>query len=507
MSDDSSEGVGVRYKSERDYIRSRWIEGEVAPDVVEDETTPRLIEADADYANPLLEEIIGPYRTPRSRRLLSDDVDLLKHLIARDIVPGFLEAGPRQLLRLDPCRVRAAVVAVGGTAPGTNAVIHAIVRRHRRYIDAAYTLWERRGRQGPPPQCTGNLLGIVNGFEGLMAPLPWPAAAVPGPLDLTEEMTAEWRDTAGCQLGLSRYDFSAGDLVKKAAENIIDARIDIVYVIGGDGGMTGTLRLWNALRHDPRGRDIAVVGIPKTMDNDIGWAWWSLGHRTALGEAARILNVLHTDARTNRRVMLVELFGADAGFVTAGAAMASGKPDCVLIREEPFDTWKVIGYIAQRARENRSALVVLAEGALLSLGERLVREGEVPAPKTATTMLRDPWYEQRDLRDAALKWLRDALRAEFVRPEVFTGHVVMSQPGYLIRAIPPSAEDIIYAERLGDLAVDSALAGYTGFMTTQWQSHHVMVPLPLVVQVERRVLIEGVFWREVVSSTEQPSLA
>jgi 6-phosphofructokinase 1 len=84
---------------------------------------------------------------------------------------------------------------------------------------------------------------------------------------------------------------------------------------------------------------------------------------------------------------------------------------------------------------------------------------------------------------------------------------VTSQPGYLIRAVPPSAEDIIHAERLGDLAVDSALAGYTGFMITQWQTQYVMVRLPLVVAVERRVDVEGAFWREVVSSTGQPALA
>jgi len=495
------------FESEHSYVEKVWVDPEIGPDELLRETTPELIDEDAGFANPLPTETIGPYRTPESRKLVTEEEEVLRPLVERGLYPGFLEAGPRELLRLDPCTVRAAIVAVGGTAPGTNAVIHAIVRRHTRYVEASVERWEQRGRQGQRPACTGRLLGFLNGFEGLMARQPWPAAAVPGPMELTLADTAGWRDTAGCQLGLSRYDFSAGDLVHQAAENVIAADLDIVYVIGGDGGMQGAKRLWEVLREHPKGLDVSVVGIPKTMDNDIGWARHSLGHGTALAEAARILNVLHTDAKANRRVMLVELFGADAGFVTAGAALASGKADLVLIREEAFDPWKTVAYIAKQTREAGCALVVMAEGALSSLGKRLVGEKLIELPKPSTTMLRDPWYERRDLHDAALKWLRDALRAEFVRPAVFTGHVVVNQPGYLIRAVPPSAEDIIHAERLGDLAVDSALAGYTGFMITQWQTHYVMVPLPLVVAVERRVGTEGAFWREVVSSTGQPSLA
>jgi 6-phosphofructokinase 1 len=502
MSESERERAG--YTSELRYMREVWAEAGIAEDALGQDTTATAIDAEPLYQNPLSEEEVGQYRHPERRQLTTVDEEVLGELGKRGLLPGFLEAGPRELLRLDPCRVKAAIVAVGGTAPGTNAAIHAIVRRHARYAEAAEevqeVVWARE------PKCAGGMLGIVNGFEGLMAPQPWPAAAARGPIDLDPEETAAWRDMAGCQLGLSRYDFSKGDLVSEAAENVIAAGIDVVYVIGGDGGMKATVRLWEALRHDPRGRNIVVVGLPKTMDNDIGWAWQSLGHVTALGEAARILNVLHTDARANRRVMLVELFGAEAGFVTAGAGLASGKADCVLIPEEPFDPWQVVQYVARRTREKHWALVVMAEGALLKMARKLLAEKVIEAPRSAGTMLQDPWYERRDLHEVTLKWMRDALRAEFVRPEVFTGHVVVSQPGYLIRAVPPSAEDMIYAERLGALAVDNALAGYTGCMVTQWQTHYVLVPLPLVVRVRRRVPQEGAFWKEVVASTGQPAL-
>ncbi len=487
--------------SERQYMQEVWVDAQIARDGLQEETTVAELDLDERHPNPLAEEAIGQYLPSARRKLATADEEIVSALAERGLSPSFLEAGPREFLRLDPCRVRAAVVAVGGTAPGTNAVIHAIVRRHTRYVEAAGRAWGT-GASGPGPV----YLGILNGFEGLMAPRPWPAAAVPGPLELSLEVTQPWRDQAGCQLGLSRYDFSVPGRVEQAARNLIEEGIDIVYVIGGDGGMEASLRLWGALRRDPQGRNIVVAGIPKTMDNDIAWSWYSLGHRTALAEAARILNVLRTDAEANRRVILVELFGADAGFVTASAVLASGKADCVLIREEPFDPWRLVGYIAQRTRERNCALVVIAEGALLDLGTRLRREGVLAPPARALAALQDPWYERRDLRDLALKWIRDELRREFVKPEVFTGHVVVNQPGYLIRAVPPSAEDMVYAERLGDLAVDSALAGYTGFMTTQWLNQYVLVPLPLVVRVRRRVPRGGIFWREVVASTGQPAL-
>ena len=492
--------------SEVGYIQQVWVESGMSRDGLYEETTAPVIDAHPINQSPFPESLIGPYSPPDRRKAATGDQNMLEPLAERRLFPGFLEAGPREMLRLDPCTVRAAIVAVGGTAPGTNAVIHAIVRRHHRYVEAAEAAWEKAGKTGLRPRCTGNFLGILNGFEGLMAPRPWPAAAVPGPVELRPDQTVLWRDMAGCQLGLSRYDFSGPGLVEKAAENLIAEDIDIVYVIGGDGGIQAALRLWRTLREDPRGRNIVVAAIPKTMDNDIAWVWRSLGYRTALAEAARILNVLRTDAEANRRVVLVELFGADAGFVTAGAALASGKADCVLIPEEAFDPWKTVAYIAERTRRERCALVVLGEGVLLSLAKELVSQQRLEPPKTPGTALRDPWYERRDLRDLALKWLRDQLRAEFVKPEVFTGHVVISQPGYLIRAVPPLAEDTIYAERLGDLAVDNALAGYTGFMATHWQNNYVLVPLRLVVKVERRVPRGGIFWREVLARAAQPPL-
>jgi len=494
------------FTSERAYMQRVWLEGRIAPQALHDETTPPVVDGGADTPNPFHQDEIGPYRRPDQRRIATAEQDLLRQFVGRRLLPGFLEAGAREGLRFAPCTVRAAIVTAGGTAPGTNAVIHAIVRRHYQYVAAAQAAWETRGRQGPEPKCTGHVLGIRNGFEGLMAPrASRPPAAVPGPVELHPEETVAWREQGGCHLGLSRYDFSVEGRIEQLAQNLIAEGVDILYVIGGAGGMHAALQLHTALRRHQTGRNIVVAAVPKAIDNDIAWMARSLGHASALAEAARLLNVLRLDAEANRRVILVELFGEEAGFLAANAALVSGKADCVLIPEEPFDPWKAVDYIADRARKRRSALVVLAEGALLALGSGLREQGLIKVPESSAATLRDPYYERQDLRDAALKWLRDELRSQFIKPPIFTGHIIISQPGYLIRAVPPDAEDIIHAERMGDLVVDSALAGYTGFMLSLWMGY-VLVPLPLVAGVRKRILPRRMVWRELVEHTGQPPL-
>jgi len=493
--------------SEQRYIQREWLEGKITAGKLDAETTAPVIDRAADHPNPFPEDEVGQYRAPDQRRLVSADEEVARAFAERGLSPGFLAAGPREKLRFDPCSVRAAIVAVGGTAPGTNAAIHAIVRRHHEYVVAEQAAWERSGRTGICPQWSGQVLGIRNGFEGLMAPRTKRDSAVPGPIELSPEMTVAWRDLGGCQLGLSRYNFAGGGRIEHVAGNILEEGVNILYIIGGDGGMHAALQLSHALREYPAGKSVVIAGIPKTMDNDIPWMWNALGHRAALAEAARVLNALRADAEANRRVILVELFGADAGFLSANAALASGKVDCVLIPEEDFDPWKAVEYIASRARARQCALVIVAEGSLLALGKSLVSQKHAKLPKPSAVGLRDPYYGRQDLRDLALKWLRDELRAQFVKPPIFTGHIIISQPGYLLRAVPPGAEDLIYAERFGALVVDSALAGYTGFMLSQWLTGYVMVPLPLVVRTERRIPRGGIFWREVVASTGQPEFS
>jgi 6-phosphofructokinase 1 len=494
------------FGSERAYVQQAWLGRQLDPRSLQEEVTPPMAAGAADRPNPLHKSAIGRFREPDERRLVIAEEQVLREFAERRLLPGFLEAGARERLRFDPCSVRAAIVAAGGTAPGTNAIIHAIVRRHHQYAAAARAAWQEGGHEGPEPACTAEVLGVRNGFEGLMAPRAHPSPAAPGPVPLTPDETLAWRAQGGCQLGLSRYDFSVEGRIEQLAHNLMAEETNILYVIGGDGGMQAALQLHHALQQHPAGREIVIAGIPKTIDNNVPWMHSSLGHASALAEAARLLNVLRLDAEANRRVVLVEMFGKDAGFVAANAALLSGKVDCVLIPEEPFDPYKAVEFIAERARQRQCALVVLAEGALMALADRLSAAQIITPRAPATLGLRDPYYDRQDLSDAALNWMRDELRSQFMQPPIFTGHIIVNRPGYLIRAVAPCAQDLLHAERMGDLAVDGALAGYTCFMLSLWLGY-VMVPLPLVVRVRKRVLPQGLVWRQIVQNTGQPALA
>lgn len=487
---------GGAQASERDFIRANWRPGMITDGELREVTGVRRVDTGHEYDNPFEEAHIGRYRAPESARAATADEDILMDFVdAQRRPPCFLDAGPRQKLRFDPCRVKAAIVAVGGTAPSTNAVIHAIVDRHAQYAK------QRAIREGVTD--LHQVLGIKYGFQGLGQP--GPAAEPPEPLSV--ENTAAWSDLAGCELGLSRYDFHAPETRAFVAQRLVNQlQVEIVYVIGGDGGMRAAAALCDALNAVRGGSTVVVAGIPKTMDNDVAWVWQSLGFGTALAEAARILNDLRKDVEANGRVMLVELFGADAGFVTALSALASGKADCVLIPEVRVSPQTVADYVVERVcqDDNRKhcALLVMAEGALLNMARLLAGQNEIQLPSDD----QPESYWRRDARYEALTWMRQAVRQSLRSSDKPRTEVVMSQPGYLIRAVPGCAEDQNYARRLGDLVVDNALAGYTRFVISKWLTEYVQVPLGLVGKVEKRVPPQGIMWREVVASTRQPDL-
>jgi len=494
---DFSAPDGGAQASERDFIRANWRPGMITDGELREMTEVRRLDTGQEYDNPFEEAHIGRYRAPESARAATADEDILMEFVdAQRRPPCFLDAGPRQKLRFDPCRVKAAIVAVGGTAPSTNAVIHAIVDRHAQYAK------QRAKRTGKPDK--HEVLGVKYGFFGMGGPGP----AIQPPEPLSVENTATWSDLAGCELGLSRYDFHAPQTRALVAQRLVnELHVEIVYVIGGDGGMRAAAALCDALNAVPGGSTVVVAGIPKTMDNDITWVWQSLGFGTALAEAARILNDLRKDVEANGRVILVELFGADAGFVTALSALASGKADCVLIPEVRVSPQTVADYVVERVgqEDNRKhcALLVMAEGALLNMAGRLNDVGEIQLPSPDP---RELSYWRRDARYEALTWMRQAVRQSLKSSDKPRTEVVMSQPGYLIRAVPGCAEDQNYARRLGDLVVDNALAGYTRFVISKWLTEYVLVPLDLVGKVEKRVPPQGIMWREVVASTRQPDL-
>ena len=343
---------------------------------------------------------------------------------------------------------------------------------------------------------SAGVFGIYDGYKGLCAP-------AHEPIKLTPDITEPWLDQGGSKLGTVRYYFgsdkpneeSIPPMVGAIAKKLEDTHYDILYVIGGDG----SLKVAHEIAQKSPTR--SVVGIPKTMDNDVPWIWHSFGFDTAVEQATHIINVLHAEAESTRRICVVELFGAESGFVAANATLASGHVDLVLV-PEVFDLLTaaeaedyldaVVTHVDNRVDfvprpSDPHAVVVVAEGV-----------GTILERKKGVSILGQPVSKGNfvPLLKERLKQVRN-IRGEPV--DIFE-----NQPRHYIRAVPANAQDHIFCECLGALAVDSALAGYTDFMISSWQTEFVLVPLRLVAGRQRGISVQGMFWKQVLCSTGQP---
>ena len=433
---------------------------------------------EATLPNPRDEDRVGAYRSPDARRAVLADMDFIMSFVeAGKPIPSLLEAGPRENLYFNPATVRAAIVTSGGVAPGLNRMVHAIVSRHCTTY-------------GLDPHGPGAVYGVFDGMAGLAEQ---PMDMTP----LTPAETARWMNDGGSYLGSrreNRFDMEA--VARRVAENIKSAGIQILYVIGGDGSLATAGKFYPMLP------GTSVIGLPKTMDNDIPWVAQSFGFSTSVDKAAEIICSMHTEACATRRVGVVELFGADSGFVAANAALASGRAALVLVPEmfagyttasEIESAFEIcLNFLRDKIMhmERAGAVVVIAEGVgplMASKGVKLMGEAvhaDAFAQQVADRLKRDFLYDSR-------------------RRPVMT---FINRPRHHIRAIAPNAADRTYCERLGALAVETALAGYTGCMVSWWLNEYVLIPLTLA-KGKRSLAMGGFFWKQVVLSTGQPDIS
>lgn len=489
---------------------------------------PEVTKERADLDNPIPEDIIG--------KLADDTPVVLLDARPNCCGPGeeqvltFPEARPRLRLRYPLKRggtLRVAILVSGGIAPGINAVIDGIVSRHFLYS---------RRQKAAGVQHNLDILGYREGFKALFR------GRDESGQTLTENAVLGVVEAGGAFLGTSRADnLLDGDAKKReealkaAVEHLRTDKVQILYVIGGDGSM----RCAHALRHYAQqlNYDLSVVGIPKAMDNDILWVWQSFGFLSAVEEARHAIVHMHTEVSSNPRVGIIQLFGSDSGFIASHAGYSTAC-DLVLIPEDPLSMDDIVNHIGKKLldRFNKDgnagnghgnglessspyAIVVMAETALpedaleycdhpcagLSKQERDSVELFFKNKRRVRGQTPD------ELRRAALKIvsgvLEDKIRTLLEPTEYWKDfRVITNEPRHLIRSIPPSVADVIFGERLGALAVDNAMAGYTDFMVSQWLTEFVLVPLPLVVLGRKRVSTDGIFWKSVVSKTQQPGL-
>jgi 6-phosphofructokinase 1 len=381
--------------------------------------------------------------------------------------PAFELAGPRDRIFFDPSRLRAGIVTCGGLCPGINNVIRGLVLE----LSHGYGVSEIFGfRYG-----YGGLVG-KNGHE---------------PVKLTAAAVADIHNGGGTSLGTSRGDQDARGMV----DRLDQLDIGILFVVGGDGTLRGAMKLVDEIRR--RDLLIGVVGIPKTIDNDIHFIDRSFGFESAFSAAVDVIRGAHVEATgANNGIAVVKLMGRHSGFIACHSAIASTDVDAVLIPEVPVHLEGDAGllrYLERRLEKDAHALIVVAEGA----GQELCVEPGRPSQPPQT----DPSGNVR-LRDIGVV-LRDRVVDHF-RQRRIDVTVKYVDPSYHIRSVPALPNDSLYCWNMARNAVHAAMAGNTEMLIGRWHGRFVHVPMPLATRFRKQVDTAGDLWMAVVESTGQP---
>ena len=269
--------------------------------------------------------------------------------------------------------------------------------------------------------------------------------------------------------------------------------INILFVIGGDGTLKGAHRIWQEAER--RGLKIAVVGVPKTIDNDINFVYKTFGFDTAVEQATKALDCAHTEAHSHPHgIGLVKIMGRDSGFVVAYAALASRDVNFALIPEVPFDLEGEHGLLPQlhkRLESRNHALIAVAEGA----GQSLIQADE--AAHRATDLSGN--VRHHDVGSFLREQIHNYFDARGV--EINLKYI---DPSYTLRSVLPNANDSIYCDNLSRYAVHAAMAGKTDLVIGQWHSVFTHVPMELAIAQRKTIHPESTLWLSVLEATGQP---
>jgi 6-phosphofructokinase 1 len=410
----------------------------------------------------------SPLSSRRGGRFVPDEARLLHRI---DFTPespidpelSLERAGARQRIFFEPEKVRAAIVTCGGLCPGLNNVIRSVF----------FELYHHYGVR--------SVVGVRNGYQGLN-----PAYGHPL-MELTPEAVEHIHKLGGTLLGSSRGPQAPGIIV----DFLEKEKINVLFCVGGDGTLRGAHAICE--ESSRRGLQLSIIGIPKTIDNDISFVWQSFGYITAVERAREALDGAHAECKASPNgISLVKLMGRDAGFISAGATVASQEVNYTLIPEVPFrleGEGAFLPHLKQRLLTRKHALIVVAEGA----GQDLLEGG--PAEYDASGNLK-----QRDIGAFLKQQIVDYFRRENV-PIVLR----YIDPSYLIRSTPANTGDSLLCDQLARNAVHAAMAGKTDLIVGLWQNHFVYVPIEVVVRNKKRLREENELWAAVLEATGQPA--
>mmetsp|Transcript_10400 Transcript_10400/g.9324 ORF Transcript_10400/g.9324 Transcript_10400/m.9324 type:complete len:556 (+) Transcript_10400:34-1701(+) len=376
---------------------------------------------------------------------------------------AFVRAGPRHTIHFDPKTVRAAIVTCGGLCPGLNNVIRELVHSLRYLYDVE------------------SVIGIRGGYNGFLGKEEYP------PIELTLDVVADCHHSGGTILASSRGGFE----INKIIDFLVDRNICQLYVIGGDGTHRGA----NIIAEEcfNRNLNISVIGIPKTIDNDVDLIDRSFGFTTSVEAAQAAILSAKTEARCNlpNGIGIVKLMGRSAGFIATHATLASGDVDLCLVPEVEIELDGENGclpFLLRRVKEQGHAVVVVAEGA----GESLL--GKNTETDAGGNRKLPPIGE----------FLKTKI-VEYFKNKHLEATVKYIDPSYMIRSVPANASDSLYCMLLSQNAVHGAMAGYTAFSVGLVNNRVCYIPIPRLVATSPRVMDPlGRTWERVLSSTGQP---
>ena len=373
----------------------------------------------------------------------------------------FEMAGPREKLFFDPKKTRAGIVTCGGLCPGLNNVIRSLVLQ----LHHGYGVRE--------------ILGFTNGYQGLD---PWRGSE---PIPLTPEYVEDIHKEGGTVLNTSRGPVD----VSVAVDNLIRRKIDILFVVGGDGTQRGGAEIFQEAK--ARGHALAVVGVPKTIDNDVAFVSRTFGYVTAVVEAAKAIDCAHTEAHSVLNgISVVKIMGRHAGFIAAGATIASQDVNFTLVPEVPFVLEGENGFLEalkQRILKRAHAVVLVAEGA----GQHLMSTGE------------DQYDASGNLKSKDIGlYLRDRIEA-FFKAENIPFVLRYFDPSYMIRSVSACAEDAVLCDFYARNAVHAAMAGKTGLVIGQQHGIFTHVPIELLARQKKQLDLNSPAWLGVLASTGQ----
>ena len=377
-----------------------------------------------------------------------------------DNIVSFEVAGPRKRIFFEPGKTRCAIVTCGGLCPGINDVIRSIVHEAHFNYKVAATIGIRYGLEGFIPKYRHDIM------------------------ELTPEVVTNIHEFGGTILGSSRSP--------QEPEEIVDAlermNVNILFMIGGNGTMLAASALTREI--EKRKLKIAIVGIPKTIDNDINFVGQTFGFDTAVEKTTEAIKSAHIEATGSPNgVGLVKIMGREAGFIAAQASLAQRDVDFVLIPEDPFELTGKNGFLAglkRCVREQGHAVVVVAEGAgqhLLGQPKEVDESGNIKLGDIATL-------------------LKEEIRKSFHNSNLeYTLKYI--DPSYIIRSVAANSNDCVFCSFLGQNALHAGMAGRTGVVISKWNDHYVHMPVCLMAEDAKKIDTCSNYWRTVTETTGQ----